>query len=123
MYEHRKFLHQLINDMGEGSQTLFGKKIGATSKQVNKWLNRDQEVPIKYAILIEIATKGKVKWWQLCPSMQPYASFIQPNIHEVDLPCLLSDIKQLMMSINEGLNKMLIQSRGVRDERVFENIT
>jgi DNA-binding transcriptional regulator YdaS (Cro superfamily) len=95
---HKDSLLEAISIIG--SQVLLAKLIGVKLPRLNNWLNRDKEVPAKYAIAIEYVTQGKVKRWELCPSLSSDCT---------DQWDILNRIKCLEMTMNtlqQDLNKV-----------------
>ena len=52
-----------------GGVTNFAVFIGVDVATVSKWLRSDIKVPIKYALVIEMLTKGKVKARHIRPDI------------------------------------------------------
>jgi len=52
-----------------GGVTNFAVFIGVDVATVSKWLRSDDKVPIKYALAIEMLTKGKVKARHIRPDI------------------------------------------------------
>jgi len=63
----QKELHKVIK--WAGSQHKLAVALGLNRKVINNWLNRDVQVPVKYALQIEILMKGRV----LAERLAPYA--------------------------------------------------
>jgi DNA-binding transcriptional regulator YdaS (Cro superfamily) len=61
----RKELRKAINLAG--SQTKLAKQIGTQRRVVNNWLNLGINVPLKYAFLIEIKSKGEILAEKISP--------------------------------------------------------
>ena len=56
--------------------TNFAVFIGVDVATVSKWLRSDVKVPIKYALVIEMLTKGKVKARQLRPDIMKHYELV-----------------------------------------------
>ena len=59
-----------------GGVTNFAVFIGVDVATVSKWLRSDAQVPIKYALAIEMLTKGKVKARQLRPDIMKHYELV-----------------------------------------------
>lgn len=59
-----------------GGVTNFAIFIGVDVATVSKWLRSDDKVPIKYALAIEMLTKGKVKARHLRPDIMKHYELV-----------------------------------------------
>ncbi len=53
----------------KGSQSALARACGVKQQNVWNWLNRDNKVPAKYALLIELATNQEVSRLALRPDV------------------------------------------------------
>ena len=60
---NKRALRQAIGFFG--SQAKLAKTIGVSRQRINYWLNRDNEIPYRFALAIESATQGTVSHRQL----------------------------------------------------------
>ena len=83
-----------------GTQKMLGKAIGATRQQINNWLNRDDEIPYHYVIMIYAVTGGKVAIDQLAPKQKMANTLIKSWYQQHSKDSVFIDIKTIKINKN-----------------------